>query len=194
MRRPETSGRMARRCEQAEDTGLRHRLRPTVRAQLAAHVADVRADRVHREGQLAGDLRRGQVGRQISQYPDLALAQRLSQPRGLYQPGGYPPKTPPILEWLPAPPDPHGPSCKQAEDLGGQGRVLGAVPGVTLEQRLSRMDEEREEHEVGLGQVQRTLYCAPGSARVAERVARDRLQQGSRHYPDRMGSDGAIQE
>jgi len=56
------------------------------------------------------------------------------------------------------------------------------------------MDEEREEHEVGLGQVQRALYCAPGSARVAERVACDRLQQGSRHYPYRMGSDGAIQD
>src|SRR6185437_8799568 len=84
MRRPETSGRMVRRCEQAEGTGLRHRLRPTVRVQLAAHVADVRADRVHRQGQLAGDLRRGQVGRQISQHADLALAQRLGQPGRLY--------------------------------------------------------------------------------------------------------------
>ncbi len=71
--------------------------------------------------------------------------------------------------------------------------MLDAVPGVTLEQPRSRVDEEREEHEVGLGEVQCALYCVPGGARVAERLARDRLQQSSCHYPHRMGSDGAVQ-
>jgi hypothetical protein len=43
------------------------------------------------------------------------------------------------------------PLWKQAEDLSDQGRVLGAVPGVALEQRRDRVGEEREKHEVGLG-------------------------------------------
>ncbi len=68
---------MGRRREQAEGAGTRNGLRPTVRAQLAAHVADMRADCVHRYRQLAGDLRSRQVGRQITQHPGLGLAQRL---------------------------------------------------------------------------------------------------------------------
>src|SRR6266567_8265642 len=75
--RQETSGRAAGWSEEAEGAGSRDRLGATVRAELGEEVAYVRPDRVHRQGQLAGDLRRGQVGRQIPQHADLALAERL---------------------------------------------------------------------------------------------------------------------
>jgi hypothetical protein len=65
---------------------------------------------------------------------------------------------------------------------------------MALEQRRYRVGEEREEHQVGLGQVQRALYRAPGGGGVAEFIARDRLEQGRRHHPYRMDSDGAVQD
>jgi hypothetical protein len=71
--------------------------------------------------------------------------------------------------------------------------VLGAVPGMALEQRRDRVGEEREKHQVGLGQVQRALYRALGGG-VAELVARDCLEQGRCHHPYRMDSDGAVQD
>jgi hypothetical protein len=37
----------------------------------------VGVDGVHRDGQFAGDLRPGQVGREISQHPELAWAELL---------------------------------------------------------------------------------------------------------------------
>jgi hypothetical protein len=40
---------------------------------------------------------------------------------------------------------------KQAENLSDQGRVLGTVPGVALEQHRDRADEEREKYDVELG-------------------------------------------
>src|SRR4029077_630207 len=40
-------------------------------------VADARADRIHRHGQFAGDLRPGQVRREISQHLELARAELL---------------------------------------------------------------------------------------------------------------------
>jgi hypothetical protein len=42
-----------------------------VRAELFVHVAHMRPDGVNRHGQLAGDLRRGQVGRQVAQVENL---------------------------------------------------------------------------------------------------------------------------
>src|SRR6185312_8233982 len=70
-----------------EATGALDRLGTTVRAELGEQVAYMRPDRMHRQGQLAGDLRRGQVGRHIPQYPDLALAQRIDQAEGVCWPG-----------------------------------------------------------------------------------------------------------
>ena len=96
---------------------------------------------------------------------------------------------------LPGPPiPPRGPLWKQAEDLGDQGRVLGAVPGVALEQPRSRVDEEREQYKVGCGQVQRALQGACGGGRVAERIPGHRLQQGSRHEPYRVSPDGTVHD
>src|ERR1700733_7897631 len=86
-RRQETSGRAAGWSEQVDTAGALDRLGATVHAELGEEVAYVRPDRVHRQGQLAGDLRRGQVGRQVAQYPDLGLAQRIYQAEGACWPG-----------------------------------------------------------------------------------------------------------
>jgi hypothetical protein len=48
---------------------------------------------------------------------------------------------------------------EQAADLGNERRVRGAVRGVALEQRQHGRQQEREEHAVGLGQVE----ALPGS-------------------------------
>jgi hypothetical protein len=73
----ETSGGGAGRGEQAEGAGSRDYLGAAVRAQLAAHVADVRADRGYRYRQLAGDLWGRQVGRQGPQHSDLTSVELL---------------------------------------------------------------------------------------------------------------------
>jgi hypothetical protein len=64
--------------------------------------------------------------------------------------------------------------------------VLGAAPGMAPEQRRYRVGEEREKHQVGLGQLQRALYRALDGGGVAELVARDHLEQNRRHHPDLM--------
>ena len=82
-RRQETSARAAGWREQAEGAGSRDRLGATVHAELGEQVAYVRPDRVHRQGQLPGDLRHGQVRRQVPQHPDLTLAKRIYQADGV---------------------------------------------------------------------------------------------------------------
>ena len=57
-------------------------------AELEEQVVDMRADGGHRHRQLAGDLRGRQVGRQIAQHAELALAERVDEPRGVRPPGG----------------------------------------------------------------------------------------------------------
>src|SRR6185312_4414265 len=76
-KRRETSARAAGWREQAEGAGSRDRLAAAVHAELGEQVAYVRPDRVHRQGQLPGDLRHGQVRRHVPQHPDLAPAERL---------------------------------------------------------------------------------------------------------------------
>jgi len=46
----------------------------------------------------------------------------------------------------------------------------------------------------GPGEIERPLQGAPGGGRVAERVARRRLQQQSRHHRERLGPDGAVDD
>jgi hypothetical protein len=48
-----------------------------VRAKLFVEVAHVCPDRVHRQGHFGGDLRHGQVGRQVAQHADLAIGDRV---------------------------------------------------------------------------------------------------------------------
>jgi hypothetical protein len=148
-----------RGCQQAEGTGARNGLGAPVCAELGVQVAQVGADGVVRDVQLARDLRRGQVGRQVAEHVQLAVAQRL--PRRLRVGGRW-----------------GGPvSREQAEDVGDQGGVRGALPGLALEQARRRVQQEHDQDAVGSGHVERALQGAPGGGRVAERVAGDRLQQ-----------------
>jgi hypothetical protein len=56
-----------------------------MRAKLFTQVAQMSLHGVVGDGQLAGDLRRRQVCREVAQHPDLTLAQRLRQ---RLRPGG----------------------------------------------------------------------------------------------------------
>ena len=79
-----------------------------------------------------------------------------------------------------------------AQDVGAQGGVRGALPGMALKKSRRRVDEGGEEHAVGLGQIQGPLDGALGGSGAAEQVAGDRLQQESFHQPDGMACpDGA---
>ena len=71
--------------------------------------------------------------------------------------------------------------------------MAGVLPGLTLEQPRRRVDEEREQHAVRLGGIERALKGASGGVLVAEGVPRDRLLHQGRHQPDRMNSgNGAV--
>ena len=52
-------------------------LTAAVDAELGVQVAHVGGDGVHRQGQLAGDLLRRQVGGQVTQDASLAVGERL---------------------------------------------------------------------------------------------------------------------
>src|SRR6201995_5846698 len=126
----ETSGRTAGWGEQAERAGVRDRLAAAVRAELGEEVAYMRPDRVHRNGQLAGDLRRGQVGRQVTQHPDLGLAQRIHQAEGVCWPGRTLRRP-----WLWFCGWPFGWFCgEQVTDLGRQGALVTPIRGIAIEQ------------------------------------------------------------
>jgi hypothetical protein len=62
------------------------------------------------------------------------------------------------------------PVWKQGEDLRDHGRVPAAVPGVALQQSRRGVEEQREQHMVGLGEIEGALDRAPGGRYVAERV------------------------
>jgi len=68
---------------------------------------------------------------------------------------------------------------QQAEDVGDQGGVGGALPGMALKQTRRGIQQEQEQRAVGFGQIERALQGTPGGSRVAERVLGDRLQQKS---------------
>ena len=91
------------------------------------------ADGVVRDVQLAGDLRPSQVGRQVAQHPQLAVAQRLQQ---RLQRGGPPGELAP---------------GEQAEDVADQGGVRGALPGVALKEIRGGAQQENCQRAVGFG-------------------------------------------
>ncbi len=72
---------------------------------------------------------------------------------------------------------------QQAEDVGDQGGVGGALPGMTLEQAWGGVQQERRHRAIGFGQVQSALQGVPSGGRAAERAAGDRLQQASLSQP-----------
>jgi len=55
--------------------------------------------------------------------------------------------------------------------------VRGAAPAMAVEQPGHRVEQEREEQAFWRGAVERLLEGPPRSARVAERVTCDRLEQ-----------------
>ena len=61
-------------CQQAEGSGARDGVGSPVRAELGVQVAHMGADGVDRDVQLAGDLRPREIGRQVAQHAQLALA------------------------------------------------------------------------------------------------------------------------
>jgi hypothetical protein len=68
---------------------------------------------------------------------------------------------------------------QQVENLGDQGSVGGAMLGMALEHSPCGMEEERQEHALGLAEIERALEGMLGRIRVAERIAGDRLEQES---------------
>jgi len=128
-----------------------------VHAELGVQVAQVGLDGARRDGELGGDLRCRQLGRQVAQYAEFAAAERFEQrPR----PGGR--RRGPV-------------PGQQAEDLGDQGGVRGALAGAALEQVRRGIQQEPQQRTIGFGQVERALDGAGGGGRVAERVPGDRL-------------------
>ena len=67
--------------QQPQLPGVPHGRGPVPDTELGVDAADVRVDGVRRDGQLAGDLGPGQVGRQISQHPELGWAELLGRRR-----------------------------------------------------------------------------------------------------------------
>jgi hypothetical membrane protein len=73
--------RPAGRRQQPQFPGAPHGRGPVTDTELGVDAADMRADGVRRDGQLAGDLGPGQVGRQVPQHPQLARAELLRRRR-----------------------------------------------------------------------------------------------------------------
>jgi hypothetical protein len=63
--------------QQPQFAGAPYGREPVTDTELGVDAADMRVDGVRRDGQLAGDLGPGQVGRQIAQHPQLARAELL---------------------------------------------------------------------------------------------------------------------
>jgi hypothetical protein len=53
---------------------------------------------------------------------------------------------------------------QQAEDLGDQGGVGSAMPGVALERAGRRVQREQQQRAVGFGQVKRAFQGTPGGS------------------------------
>ena len=62
-------------CEEPQLAGTSDRRGAIRDTELGVDAADMRADRVRRDGQLAGDLGPGQVRGEVPQYPELAGAE-----------------------------------------------------------------------------------------------------------------------
>ena len=116
--------------EQAQGAGAVHRSMAVVDAELGVQVTHVSADGVDREEQLIGDLGSGEVGRQVAQHPDLAVGELFIQAAA-----AGPSRLAAGRRREPVP-------GEQVLDLGDQGRVGGAVPGVALEQTRRWVQQE----------------------------------------------------
>jgi len=129
--------------------GSVHRLVAAVDAELGLQVARMDADGVHREEQLIGDLGSREVGRQVAQHPDLAEGELFIQAAT-----ASPSRLAAGRRRGPVP-------GEQALDLGDQGGVDRAVPGVALEQARRGVQQENCQRAVGFGEVERAFQGAP---------------------------------
>jgi hypothetical protein len=153
-----------------------------VGAKLLVDVAQVRPDGVRRQVQLLGDLRHGQAGGQVAQDAGLGLAERLAHALRLADRCGGADR---LRQARPS---------DQGQDLGDEGGVRGAAPGMALKQFRRRMEEEGHEQAVGLGEIQSPLKSTPGGGRIAEQAPRDRLQQERFHLQDRSARRGGASD
>jgi hypothetical protein len=148
-----------------------------VSAELVVQVPRVRPDRVHRHVQLAGDLRRGQAGLQERQDADLGLAERLGQVLRRVDGG---------RRWAPP--------AQDSDDLPGQRQVRRPPAGMAFEQLRQRVQLEREEQAIRLGEIEPSLEGVSGRLPLAERGPGARLKQPSRGPPHRTGGRGRAVE
>ena len=72
--------------------------------------------------------------------------------------------------------------------------MRGALPGVAFKQPRHRVQQEREEQAIRLGEIEPSLESVSGSLLLTERVPGARLQQESRDLPHLMGSRGRAVE
>ena len=66
--------------------------------------------------------------------------------------------------------------------------MRGALPGMAFKQLRHRVQQEREEQAIRLGEIEPSLERASGSLPLTERVPGARLQQERRDQPHLMGS------
>jgi hypothetical protein len=86
-------------------------------------------------------------------------------------------------------------SGQHIEDLGDQGGVCGALPGVALKQLRGGSERERQEHAIGFGEFEGILEGAGGGRLIAERIPCDRLEHESLAHPgDVPQRDGAVED
>jgi hypothetical protein len=72
--------------------------------------------------------------------------------------------------------------------------MRGALPGVALKQLRRRVQQEREEQAIRLGEIEPSLEGTSGRLPLTERVPGARLQQESRDQPHLMRSRGRAVE
>jgi hypothetical protein len=112
----------------------------------------VGVDGVQRHRQFAGDLRPGQVGRQVTQHPQLARAELLGgrrRARGIGR---------------------RQRAAQHAEDVGAERGLRGLVGRQLLEQIARAGHRERQDQPVSPGQGQRALGGLARRALITERA------------------------
>ncbi len=136
-------------------------LSSAVCAELAVQVADVSVDGVHRQIEFGGDFRLGEIGRKVAQYPELGLGARLSQAFGPLRPGG---------------------PVQKGQDLRDERSVHRSLAAVAVDQARRRLEQERQNDAVDLGDAERPVSGSRGGVRDRPvRRARSPLEEGVNH-------------
>jgi hypothetical protein len=148
-----------------------------VHAELGVNVPHMGGHGVHRQEELAGDFRCGEVSRQVAQDADLAVGERVF---GVLRPGSL------GLG--------RGRRREQTEDPGDERGMGGVVAALSLQHSRGGVQEERQHHAVGFGELQGAFEGALGGTGIALGFPGDGLEQESVHQRGigvRQGSEGA---